>query len=192
MLNIVLFGPPGAGKGTQSLKIAKRYNLIHLSTGDILRSAIERKTPNGILAQDYMDRGDLVPDELVVSIIGRRLDEHKHKTNGFIFDGFPRTTLQAQELDNKLETIGCPITLMLGLEVDYNELITRLQKRSKYSGRIDDQDIDIVKNRISVYSKSTRPVMEYYKSLGKYFGVNGMGTIDEIFERICKVLDSYV
>lgn len=192
MLNIVLFGPPGAGKGTQSQLLIEKYNLMHLSTGDILRNAIERQTPRGIEAKKYMDRGELVPDELVIGIIGRRLDEFRDKTNGFVFDGFPRTTIQAEELDCMLKEKGVSITLMLGLEVDYDELVARLENRGKFSGRPDDQNIDIIKNRISIYNETTSPVMNYYKAQQKYFGINGMGTIEDIFERICTTIDSVV
>ncbi len=189
MLNIVLFGPPGAGKGTQSEKIIERYNLMHLSTGDILRNAIERQTPRGIEAKKYMDRGELVPDELVIGIIGRRLDEYRDKTKGFVFDGFPRTNVQAKELDNMLTEKNLSIFKLIALEVDYNELVDRLLKRGKISGRTDDQNIEIIKNRIIVYNETTRSVMDYYKNQGKYCGINGMGTIDEIFERICNSID---
>lgn len=191
MLNIVLFGPPGAGKGTQSQHIIEKYNLMHLSTGDILRNAIERQTPRGIEAKKYMDRGELVPDELVIGIIGRRLDEYRDKVNGFVFDGFPRTTIQAEELDKMLKEKGVSITLMLGLEVEYDELVARLENRGKFSGRPDDQNIDIIRNRISIYNETTSPVMEYYKSQQKYFGINGMGSIDDIFGRICSTIDRF-
>ena len=192
MLNIVLFGPPGAGKGTQSQNIIQRYNLMHLSTGDILRNAIERQTPRGIEAKKYMDRGELVPDEVVVGIIGRRLDEFRDKTNGFVFDGFPRTTIQARELDDMLTEKGVSITLMIALEVDYNELVERLVNRGKFSGRPDDQNIDIIKNRITIYNETTKNVMDYYKAQQKYFGINGMGTIEEIFERISNTINQHL
>ncbi|HPF92663.1 MAG TPA: adenylate kinase [Tenuifilaceae bacterium] len=192
MLNIVLFGPPGAGKGTQSQNIIQKYNLMHLSTGDILRNAIERQTPRGIEAKKYMDRGELVPDEVVVGIIGRRLDEFRDKTNGFVFDGFPRTTIQARELDDMLTEKGVSITLMIALEVDYNELVERLVNRGKFSGRPDDQNIDIIKNRITIYNETTKNVMDYYKAQQKYFGINGMGTIEEIFERISNTINQHM
>lgn len=189
MLNIVLFGPPGAGKGTQSQKLIDKYNLMHLSTGDILRNAIERQTPRGIEAKKYMDRGELVPDELVIGIIGRRLEEYRDKTNGFVFDGFPRTNVQAKELDEMLTEKDLSITMLLALEVDYDELVLRLQKRGEIGGRTDDKDIGIIKNRIIVYNETTKNVMDYYKAQGKYQGINGMGTIDDIFQRICKAVD---
>jgi adenylate kinase len=192
MLNIVLFGPPGAGKGTQSQHIIQKYNLMHLSTGDILRYAIEKQTPRGVEAKKYMDRGELVPDELVIGIIGRRLDEYREKTNGFVFDGFPRTTVQAKELDGMLSEKDLSISLMLGLEVDHHELVSRLVNRGKFSGRSDDQNIEIIENRISIYHQTTCPVMEYYKAQDKYYGINGMGTIDEIFIRICNTVDQVI
>ncbi|MDY0198604.1 MAG: adenylate kinase [Tenuifilaceae bacterium] len=192
MLNIVLFGPPGAGKGTQSQNIIQKYNLMHLSTGDILRNAIERQTPRGIEAKKYMDRGELAPDELVIGIIGRRLDEYRDKTNGFVFDGFPRTTFQARELDDMLKEKGSAINLMMALEVDYDELVNRLTNRGTFSGRPDDQNIQIIKNRINIYNERTKIVKDYYKTQNKYFGINGMGTIDEIFERITSTISQQV
>jgi adenylate kinase len=189
MLNIVLFGPPGAGKGTQSEKIIDKYSLTHLSTGDILRNAIERKTPLGIEAKKFMDRGELVPDEVVIGIIGRRLDEYLNKTKGFIFDGFPRTNVQAKELDKMLSEKNLSITMLIALEVEYDELIERLLKRGEISGRSDDQNIEIIENRINVYNENTRSVMDYFRAQGKYEGIDGMGTIDEIFARICKAID---
>ena len=192
MLNIVLFGPPGAGKGTQSQKLIEKYNLMHLSTGDILRNAIERQTPRGIEAKKYMDRGELVPDEVVIGIIGRRLVEFRNKTSGFIFDGFPRTNFQAKELDVMLKKEGLSITILLALEVEYDELVNRMLKRGQITGRTDDQDVNIIKNRINVYNETTLSVMNYYKGLNKYEGVNGMGSVDEIFERICSVVERYI
>ena len=189
MLNIVLFGPPGAGKGTQSQRIISRYNLEHLSTGDILRTAIQRQTKNGIEAQKFMDKGELAPDEIVVEIIERRLDQLSDQINGFVFDGFPRTTVQAAELDVLMEQKSSSVSLMLGLEVECDELLSRLENRANYSGRADDGNIDIIRNRIEVYNRRTRPVMEYYKEQGKYVGIHGMGTVDDIFESICSVVD---
>jgi adenylate kinase len=192
MLNIVLFGPPGAGKGTQSEKIIEKYNLMHLSTGDILRNAIENQTPLGIKAKNYMDKGELVPDDVVIGIIGRCLDEYRNKTNGFVFDGFPRTNTQAEELDLMLSEKGLSITQLVALEVEYSELVDRLMKRGQVSGRSDDQNIDVIKNRISVYNENTRSVMDYYKNQNKYSGINGMGTIDDIFERICNTINGHL
>ena len=192
MLNIVLFGPPGAGKGTQSEQLIKKYNLMHISTGEILRNAIERETPLGVEAKKFMDRGELVPDQLVIDIIGRCLDEYRNRTSGFVFDGFPRTTVQASELDSMLSKKGTCISLMIALEVDNYELVNRLLNRGKFSGRSDDQNIDIINNRISIYNDTTRNVMEYYKDQKKYIGINGMGTIDQIFERIQEAINNCV
>jgi adenylate kinase len=189
MLNIVLFGPPGAGKGTQSQLLIEKYDLMHLSTGDILRNAIERQTPRGIEAKKYMDRGELVPDEVVIGIIGRRLDEFRNKTHGFVFDGFPRTTIQAQELDSMLKEKGTSITFMISLEVDHDELVARLENRGKFSGRPDDQNLDTINNRISIYNETTRPLKEYYKLQEKFLGINGMGSIEDIFGRISSAVD---
>jgi len=190
MLNIVLFGPPGAGKGTQSQKIIEKYQLRHLATGDMLRAAIRERTPIGIEAQKFIDKGQLVPDEMVIDLIARELENHE--VTGFVFDGFPRTTVQARKLDEMLEAKKAPITIMLALEVEYNELLARLLNRGKLSDRSDDQDESIIRGRLDIYAKTTLPVMDYYKAQGKYRGVNGMGTIDEVFERICKVIDSCI
>lgn len=189
MLNIVLFGPPGAGKGTQSQKIIEKYKLQYLATGDMLRAAIREQSPIGVEAQKYIDKGQLVPDEMVINLIARELDNH-HDVHGFVFDGFPRTTVQAKKLDEMLDAKKAPITIMLALEVDYNELIARLLNRGKMSDRSDDQDEGIIRGRLDIYNKTTLPVMDYYKAQGKYRGVNGMGAIDEVFERICQVIDS--
>ncbi|HBI81424.1 MAG TPA: adenylate kinase [Bacteroidales bacterium] len=188
MLNIVLFGPPGAGKGTQSQKIIERYKLQYLATGDMLRAAIREQSPIGVEAQKYIDKGQLVPDEMVINLIAQELDNH-HDVAGFVFDGFPRTTIQAKKLDELLDAKKAPITIMLSLEVEYDELIARLLNRGKLSDRSDDQNESIIRDRLDIYRKTTLPVMDYYKAQGKYRGVNGMGSIDEIFERICQVID---
>ena len=189
MLNIVLFGPPGAGKGTQSQKIVGKYNLKHLSTGDMLRSAIQEQTEDGVEAAKFMDRGELAPDTIALKIIGHCLDELNGTTNGFVFDGFPRTTLQAAEFDILMKQKQSSVSLMLSLEVEYDELISRLEKRSLFSGRVDDGNFSVIKNRIEVYNQRTHPVMEYYKKQGKYVAIDGMGTVDEIFSRICNAID---
>lgn len=188
MLNIVLFGPPGAGKGTQSQKLIEKYNLRHLSTGDILRAAIQSNSPIGLEAKKYMDRGNLVPDEMVIDLIGKELDEHK-EVDGFVFDGFPRTTVQAAELDDMLRAKGVSINLMVSLEVEYDELVKRLLGRAAVSNRTDDQDVNIIKDRIEVYNRNTLPVKDYYKNQGKYYPIDGMGTIDQIFERITRAVE---
>lgn len=189
MLIIVLFGPPGAGKGTQSQKLIKKHNLLHIATGDILRSAIEKRTPRGIEAKKYMDRGELVPDELVVGIIGRQLDENLMGKNGAVFDGFPRTTFQAEALDVLLSERGMSVSLMAALEVEHNELVKRLTNRGLTSGRPDDQDESIIRNRIGIYNETTQNVTGYYKSQNKFCSINGMGSINNIFERICRAVD---
>lgn len=188
MLNVVLFGPPGAGKGTQSQRIVKKYNLQHLATGDMLRAAIREQTPIGVEAKRFIDKGQLVPDEMVIDLIAKKLDEHKD-VQGFVFDGFPRTTTQAAKLDEMLEHHRSPIDVMLALEVSYDELIARLLNRGKLSDRSDDQEEGIIRGRLDIYNKTTLPVLDYYKRQGKYRGIDGMGSIDEIFERICAVID---
>ena len=188
MLNIVLFGPPGAGKGTQAEKIIEKYQLIHLSTGDILRAELAAQTPLGQEAKKYMDKGELLPDKVVIEMIGSKI-EKSHDSNGFIFDGFPRTTAQAEALDILLHKKNTPISIMLSLEVEKNELVKRLLGRGQVSGRSDDQDESIIENRIKVYNNETTPVKGFYEKQGKYRAIDGMGTIDEIFERLCKVID---
>lgn len=188
MLNLVLFGPPGAGKGTQAEFLIKSYGLIHISTGDILRSELKNETELGKEAKTYMDKGELVPDDVVIGMIKNKL-EASTTANGFIFDGFPRTVAQAKALDNLLVKRGTPISAMLSLEVEKQELIDRLLSRGKISGRADDQDQSVIENRINVYNEKTMPLIEYYKSQGKHFGINGMGTIEEIADRLKKVVD---
>lgn len=189
MLNIVLFGPPGAGKGTQSTKLIEKYGLVHLSTGDIFRSNIKGGTELGNLAKSYMDQGKLVPDEVTIKM----LESEANKTpdaKGFIFDGFPRTGAQAQALDAFLASRGTAITLMLALEVEEEELRKRLLLRGKDSGRADDQDPAIIQKRIDVYNAETMPVKDYYTTQGKYKGINGIGEIDAIFDALCQAIGS--
>lgn len=187
MLNLVLFGPPGAGKGTQSEKIIKKYQLIHLSTGDILRSELAAQTDLGKEAKKYMDKGELVPDKVVIGMIESQVDKNV-KSKGFIFDGFPRTTAQAEALDMLLAGKGLSITGMLSLKVEHEELVKRLLGRGKESGRADDQDVSIIENRIAVYNKETFPVINFYAAQGKYIAVEGMGSVEDIFERICEAI----
>jgi len=188
MLNIVLFGPPGAGKGTQAVNLIEKYKLIHLSTGDILRGELAAKSPLGIEAKKYMDKGELVSDEVVIGMIGLKLDQHAD-ARGFIFDGFPRTKAQAGALDNLLADKKTAISMMVALEVEKQELIDRLMGRGKVSGRADDQDISVIENRIAVYNRETSPVIDYYNKQGKFQSVNGMGNIENIFGRLCKAID---
>jgi adenylate kinase len=188
MLNIVLFGPPGAGKGTQAVNLIEKYKLVHLSTGDILRGELAAKSPLGVEAKKYMDKGELVPDEVVIGMIEGKLDQHAG-AKGFIFDGFPRTKAQATALDNLLTKKNTAISVMVALEVEKQELVNRLMGRGKVSGRADDQDINIIENRIAVYNRETAPVIDYYSAQGKFKPVNGMGTVEEIFGRLCGEID---
>jgi adenylate kinase len=188
MLNIVLFGPPGAGKGTQSEKLISAYNLVHLSTGDILRSEITAGTPLGMEAKKLMDQGILVPDEVVISMISSKLDQNKD-ANGFIFDGFPRTTAQAEALDKLLKEKNTGISMMLALEVSDEELTKRLLLRGENSGRPDDRDEDVIRKRINEYNTKTAPLKDYYMAQNKYRSVHGIGSIDEIFEGLCNAIN---
>jgi adenylate kinase len=187
MLNLVLFGPPGAGKGTQAEFLADSFGLIHLSTGDLLRSEIAAGSRLGLEAKSYMDKGELVPDAVVIGMIKSKLDAHSD-AKGFIFDGFPRTVDQAIALDKLLNDNGTPISGMLSLEVEKQELISRLLGRGKISGRADDQDQSVIENRITVYNEKTTPLIEYYRKQDKHFGINGMGTIAEIADRLNDVV----
>jgi len=187
MLNIVLFGPPGAGKGTQSEKIIAQFGLTHLSTGDILRSEIAAQSELGLKAKSLMDKGELVPDEVVIGMIEHKISDNTG-SEGFIFDGFPRTVAQAEALDALLKKFDTQIHQMVALEVDEQELKTRLLERGKVSGRSDDQDISKIENRIRVYKEQTLPVASYYQSQSKYKGIDGVGSIEEIFERISEAI----
>ena len=181
MLNIVLFGPPGAGKGTQSENLISKYGLVHLSTGDILRSEIERGTSLGKKAKEIMDKGELVGDDIVIGMIESKLDDNTN-AKGFIFDGFPRTTAQAIALDDLLQKKGTGISGMLALEVDDEELVKRLLNRGQMSGRADDRSEEVVRRRIVEYNTKTLPLKNYYNEQGKFHSINGIGTIDEIFK----------
>ena len=191
MLNIVLFGPPGAGKGTQSAKLLEHYGLIHLSTGDMLRKEIAEGTELGLKAKRIMDDGILVPDELVIGIISSRIDAEKD-ANGFIFDGFPRTIGQSEALDVLLSSKNTEINKMLALEVDQEELVKRLLLRGAQSGRSDDANEDVINQRIAEYEDKTVPLANYYNQQGKYVGVKGVGSIDEIFASLCEAIDTLV
>jgi len=191
MLNIILFGPPGAGKGTQSEKLIKNYNLTHLSTGDLFRKHISERTELGLSAKKYMDEGNLVPDEVVIGMVAEKV-KNTPDTAGFIFDGFPRTVAQAEALDKILSENGTPITMMLALQVDEEELLDRLLKRGKVSGRPDDQNPEKIKNRFTVYDRETTPVAAHYKQQGKLFNIKGVGDIDTIFSRLTEAIDAKV
>ncbi|MDW7695259.1 adenylate kinase [Flammeovirgaceae bacterium SG7u.111] len=189
MLNLVLFGPPGAGKGTQSEKVKAKYSLIHLSTGDLLRSEIAAGTELGLTAKTLMDKGELVPDEVVIGMIDHKLEENKD-AEGFIFDGFPRTVKQAEALDELLKKHGESISGMVALEVEEEELTKRILKRGETSGRADDKNEDLIRNRVKEYRTKTEPVAGYYKEQNKFKSVSGTGSIDEIFESLCEAIDS--
>lgn len=190
MLNLVLFGPPGAGKGTQAAKLINKYNLVHLSTGDIFRANIKGETELGKLAKTYIDKGELVPDEVTIGMLESEVDKSPN-AKGYIFDGFPRTTPQAEALNKFLATKNTTVSLMVALDVAEEELIKRLLERGKDSGRADDQDESIIANRISVYNKQTSVVANYYNEQGKFEKINGVGQIDEIFDRICSAIDNH-
>lgn len=189
MLNLVLFGPPGAGKGTQSEKLLEKYGLVHLSTGDILRGEMKAGTELGLKAKSLIEAGNLVPDEVVIGMIGNKISENLDG-NGFIFDGFPRTQAQAEALDVLLSDKGTAVSVMLSLEVEEAELVTRLLERGKSSGRADDANEDTIKNRISVYNKETSVLVDFYAAQNKHVGIQGVGAIDEIFNKLCGAIDT--
>lgn len=188
MTNIILFGPPGAGKGTQANFLKEKYNLVHISTGDVFRENIKQKTDLGNLAKSFMTKGKLVPDEITIDMLSNEVDKHP-ESNGFIFDGFPRTVAQADALGYLMEDKNTQIDAMVALEVEDEILVQRLLNRGKTSGRADDKDENIIRNRIKVYYNETAILKEYYRKKEKYYGVDGVGTISEITERLSEVID---
>lgn len=188
MFNLILFGPPGSGKGTQSEKLIAKYNLKHVSTGDLLRSEISRQTPLGIEAKKFMDKGNLVPDEVVIGMINDALDNHPD-VEGFLFDGFPRTAIQADALDKLLSQKNTCIDVMIALHVSEHELINRLVKRGETSGRSDDDNEQVIKARIVEYQQKTTAVADHYKKAHKVVMVEGEGSVDEIFSGLCTEID---
>lgn len=191
MINLILFGPPGSGKGTQSEKIIAKYCLKHLSTGDLLRTEIAKQTPLGMEAKKLMAKGQLVPDEVVVGMISTCLDNNP-QAKGFIFDGFPRTAAQAEALDKLMEFKKESINLLIALDVTEEEITARLLKRGATSGRPDDNDPEVIAKRIKVYRNETEPVAEYYSRFGKVVRVPGEGSVDEIFDKISTEIDNRV
>lgn len=189
MLNIVLFGPPGAGKGTQSERLIEKYGLVHLSTGDIFRANIKGETELGVLAKSFIDKGQLVPDEVTINMLKAEVLKNENP-KGFIFDGFPRTNGQAGALDTFLEEINTGITSMISLDVEEEELKSRLANRAKTSGRPDDADPAVIQNRIDVYKKETAPVKDYYSAQNKWVKIDGLGSIEDITERLFATIDS--
>ena len=191
MFNLILFGPPGSGKGTQSEKLIAKYDLKHLSTGDLLRSEITKQTALGIEAKKVMDKGELVPDEVVIGMISSAIDNNE-SVKGFLFDGFPRTAAQAEALDKLLDLKKSSIAVMLALEVGEEELVKRLMKRGETSGRSDDTNESVIRARITEYHKKTTAVADYYKQFDKVVMVKGEGSIDEIFNSLCGEIDNRI
>ena len=188
MINIVLFGKPGAGKGTQAEFLKEKYNLTHLSTGDIFRYNIKNDTELGKLAKTYMDKGDLVPDEVTIQMLQSEVEKNPQSA-GFLFDGFPRTLAQAAALDKFLVSKGQKVTATVGIEADDEILVARLLERGKTSGRPDDQDEEKIRNRYDEYNQKTAPLMEYYKGQGKFYVVDGIGAVHEVTSRLGNVID---
>lgn len=191
MFNLILFGPPGAGKGTQSEKLLEKYSLVHISTGDLLRAERSAGTELGNKANDFISRGELVPDEVVVGMVRNFIKERSDQA-GFIFDGFPRTIPQAQALDQMLTEFDAQINCVLGLEVEEDELVKRLLLRGETSGRVDDQNEDTIRNRFQEYQNKTLPIQEHYGTQNKYHGVQGVGEIEDIFAALCQHIDKLI
>ena len=189
MLNLILFGPPGSGKGTQAENLIEKYGLLHISTGDLFRSGIGKKTPLGIKAQEYMSRGELVPDEITIGMLQNKVNANPD-VSGIIFDGFPRTISQARALDEFLSYRGTTVTILIALDVPDDELVKRILLRGKTSGRNDDNDETIIRNRIKVYEEETAPIFNYYAEYGKSIKVRGVGSVDSIFENIASHIDA--
>lgn len=190
MLNIVIFGAPGSGKGTQSDKLIEHYNLFHISTGDVLRDNMRRGTELGQIAKGYIDQGQLVPDELIIDLLAQVLDENKENAaDGVIFDGYPRTIPQAEALEQMLADRGTQVDAVVGLEVPNEELIKRILLRGQMSGRADDNE-ETARKRLEVYYNQTSPLKAYYQEQGKYLAINGLGSIDDIFDLIKQGLDN--
>lgn len=189
MINLILFGPPGSGKGTQAAHLVEKYQLVHISTGDLFRYEMGNNTPLGQQAKSYISKGELVPDEVTIGMLRNKVEAHPEAA-GFIFDGFPRTIPQAEALDHLMEEEGTVIHVLLALEVDDEEIVQRIKLRGATSGRADDSDENIIRNRIAVYKSETTPVYDYYAKQGKSHTINGIGSVDEIFDRLCAAIES--
>jgi adenylate kinase len=190
MFNFILFGPPGSGKGTQSVKIAEKYKLVHISTGDIFRKNIREKTPLGLKVQSIIEKGELVPDALLIEILEDALKQHS-QARGFVFDGFPRTIQQAHDLDEMLAKNKESVSLVLALEVGDDEILKRLLKRAEIEGRKDDTK-EVIENRIHVYNSQTQPLIDFYNKKGKFQSLKGIGGIDQIFGGICNIIEKVI
>lgn len=191
MINLILFGPPGSGKGTQAAKLVEKYNLMHISTGDLFRYEIGNKTPLGIKAQEYMNEGKLVPDEVTIGMLKNKVMSSTD-VSGYIFDGFPRTVAQAEALDDLMKELDQSITCLIALEVEEQEIVNRILNRGKTSGRSDDNDEAIIRKRINVYNSETTPVYDYYNGFGKSLSIPGLGSVEEIFDSLCDQIDRHL
>ncbi len=189
MINLILFGPPGSGKGTQATKLSQKYELLHISTGDLFRYEMGNNTPLGVEAKRYINEGKLVPDTITIGMLKNKVNANPD-VKGYIFDGFPRNEFQAKSLDDFLKEKGSSVTLLLALDVDDEEIIKRILLRGKTSGRADDSDEAVIRKRITVYNEETTPVMAYYEKFGKVVKINGIGSIDEIFNRLTGAIDA--
>jgi adenylate kinase len=188
MLNLILFGPPGSGKGTQAAKLIDKYNLLHISTGDLFRYELSNNTPLGQEARSYMDKGMLVPDSVTIGMLRNKVESNPN-VGGYIFDGFPRTTPQAEALDALLAEKNETISGLIALEVEEEEIVHRILKRGETSGRADDNDEAIIRKRLAVYLAETATVYDFYAQTGKSVSLQGVGAIDTIFDKLCKVID---
>lgn len=188
MINLILFGPPGSGKGTQAEKLVEKYNLLHISTGDLFRYEMGNDTELGLLAKSYISKGELVPDSVTIGMLKNKVDANPD-VPGYIFDGFPRNIIQSEALDEILNEKGESVSILLSLDVDDEEIVKRILNRGKTSGRTDDNDESIIRNRIEVYKSETTPVFDFYAKANKSKMIDGIGSIEEIFDRLCAEID---